>query len=37
MDLIAQITLRMECGSELLEKAANAFNYLIEIGCAPYV
>jgi hypothetical protein len=32
-----QITLRGESGSELLEKATNAINYLIENGCTPYV
>ena len=32
-----QITLRGESGSELLEKAASAINYLLEHGCTPYV
>jgi hypothetical protein len=32
-----QITLRGETGSELLEKAAIAVNYLLEAGCIPYV
>ncbi len=32
-----QITLRGESGSELLEKAANAINNLIENGCTPYI
>jgi hypothetical protein len=32
-----QITLRGETGSELLEKAALAINYLLQNGCTPYV
>jgi hypothetical protein len=32
-----QITLRGETGSELLEKAAIAINYLLTNGCIPYV
>jgi hypothetical protein len=32
-----QITLRGETGSDLLEKAANAINYLLKNGCTPYV
>jgi len=32
-----QITLRDEVGSDLLEKAASAVNYLLEKGCTPYV
>jgi hypothetical protein len=32
-----QITLRGETGSELLEKAASAINYLLKNGCIPYV
>src|SRR4030042_5258812 len=32
-----QITLRGETGSELLEKATNAINYLLKNGCFPYV
>jgi hypothetical protein len=32
-----QITLRGETGSDLLEKAANAINYLLKNGCVPYV
>ena len=31
-----QITLRGETGSDLLEKAANAINYLLKNGCTPY-
>jgi hypothetical protein len=31
-----QITLRGETGSELLEKAALAINYLLQNGCIPY-
>jgi hypothetical protein len=31
-----QITLRGETGSELLEKAANAINYLLKADCMPY-
>jgi hypothetical protein len=31
-----QITLRGESGSELLEKAATAINYLLKNGCTPY-
>jgi hypothetical protein len=31
-----QITLRGETGSELLEKAALAINYLLQNGCTPY-
>jgi hypothetical protein len=31
-----QITLRGESGSELLEKANNAINYLLKNGCTPY-
>jgi hypothetical protein len=32
-----QITLRGETGSDLLEKAANAINYLLKNGCTPFV
>jgi hypothetical protein len=32
-----QITLRGETGSDLLEKATNAINYLLKNGCTPYV
>jgi hypothetical protein len=32
-----QITLRGDSGSELLEKVANAINYLLKNGCTPYV
>jgi hypothetical protein len=32
-----QITLRGESGSELLDKAANAINYLLKNGCTPYM
>src|SRR4030065_2502183 len=32
-----QITLRGETGSELLEKAALAINYLLQNGCIPFV
>ena len=32
-----QITLRGETGSELLDKAAIAINYLLKNGCKPYV
>jgi hypothetical protein len=32
-----QITLRGDSGSELLEKATNAINYLLKNGCTPYV
>jgi hypothetical protein len=32
-----QITLRGDSGSELLEKATNAINYLLKAGCIPYV
>src|SRR4030042_1788365 len=32
-----QITLRGESGSELLEKATIAINYLLESGCTPSV
>src|SRR4030042_2963723 len=31
-----QITLRGDSGSELLEKATNAINYLLKNGCTPY-
>jgi hypothetical protein len=31
-----QITLRGETGSDLLEKAANAINYLLKNGCTPF-
>jgi hypothetical protein len=32
-----QITLRGDSGSELLEKATNAINYLLKNGCTPFV
>jgi hypothetical protein len=31
-----QITLRGETGSELLDKATNAINYLLKNGCTPH-
>jgi len=31
-----QITLRGDSGSELLEKATNAINYLLKNSCTPY-
>jgi hypothetical protein len=32
-----QITLRGDSGSELLEKATSAINYLLQNGCTPYI